>query len=327
MNAEERRIGFFVVAALAIFVFGFAGGTLSNRDTHGRRFSEERTSNSAYPLINPLLECDVSGDTLSDEFRPSLRAVQETVDRHIEAGDVSSVSVYFRDLNNGPWFGIGQDDAYAASSMLKVAHMMAVFKHAESDPELLQRVVEYTGRYRNDLQTITPEQVIVVGESYSVEELVERIILYSDNEALYLLRDKVPEAEADSVYADLGIEFTVQNEITVREYSSLLRVLFNASYLNEQFSSYALGLLTQTQFGDGLRAGVPSSVYVAHKFGERALQDQLNQLHDCGIIYYPDHPYLLCVMTRGEENEKLTSTIQDISFTVYSQMRAGFDIK
>ena len=41
------------------------------------------------------------------------------------------------------------------------------------------------------------------------------------------------------------------------------------------------------------------------------------QLHDCGIIYYPGNPYLLCVMTRGDSFGELSSTIRDISDIIY----------
>jgi hypothetical protein len=54
--------------------------------------------------------------------------------------------------------------------------------------------------------------------------------------------------------------------------------------------------------------------------GERELQNGIRQLHDCGIVYLESHPYLLCIMTRGYDFEKLSKIISMISSQVYSEM-------
>jgi beta-lactamase class A len=308
------------VITVVVFVFGALAGYLSAIHDPGS-FSEARTK-SRYTYINPLLECD-QGETLSSgEFKPSRAAVQEVIDQRIEAGDVSMVSVYFRDMNNGPWFGIDQNEAYAASSMLKVAHLMAVLKASEQDSTLLERELMYEHVYRTEPQTFVPRDRLIIGNEYTVKDLLERLIVYSDNEVLYLLQDKLPVADTTRFYAEIGMEFNVNNEISVKSYSSLFRILFNASYLSAENSEYALDLLTRTDFSYGLHSGVPVNIPVAHKFGERFLENPYNQLHDCGIVYYPNHPYLLCVMTRGSDPDKLVTTIKDISYTVYSQMQS-----
>ena len=69
--------------------------------------------------------------------------------------------------------------------------------------------------------------------------------------------------------------------------------------------------------------GVPFGIKVSHKFGERKNIDLANsdeQLHECGIIYFPKHPYLLCVMTRGENFQQMSSFIADTSRLVYGTM-------
>ena len=76
--------------------------------------------------------------------------------------------------------------------------------------------------------------------------------------------------------------------------------------------------LAQSDFNDGLRRGVPSSIAVAHKFGERFLESGERHLHDCGIIYHPTNPYLLCVMTRGTDFDALSALIGDISKEVFT---------
>jgi hypothetical protein len=44
------------------------------------------------------------------------------------------------------------------------------------------------------------------------------------------------------------------------------------------------------------------------------------QLHDCGIVYYPHKPYLLCVMTRGKSSDDNSKMIAEISKLVYREV-------
>ena len=97
-----------------------------------------------------------------------------------------------------------------------------------------------------------------------------------------------------------------------------------ASYLNEKYSEKALELLTRTEYKNGLVAAVPKEIVVAHKFGERNNVQSEKQLHDCGIIYYPDHPYLLCIMTRGSDYGTLEIAIQDVAVKVYRSLHASY---
>lgn len=64
---------------------------------------------------------------------------------------------------------------------------------------------------------------------------------------------------------------------------------------------------------------MPKDVEIAHKFGQRDVDGVgLKQLHDCGIVYHPDGPYLLCVMTRGFDYDILSNVIGEISKRTYN---------
>jgi hypothetical protein len=69
-------------------------------------------------------------------------------------------------------------------------------------------------------------------------------------------------------------------------------------------------------------AGVPPEIVVSHKFGERHFEGdvEIEQLHDCGIVYKPNHPYMLCIMTRGHDVRTLAPVIAQISKMVYSHV-------
>ena len=166
--------------------------------------------------------------------------------------------------------------------------------------------------------------VSIPNQKYTVDELIRRMIVYSDNMAYNLLNDNVNGSVVMSVYNDLGVDISSAqanpngNIISVTGYSSFFRILYNSSYLNRDMSEKALKYLSQSVFTQGLVAGVPNDIVVSHKFGERQYLDTgEKQLHDCGIIYDPDTPYLLCVMTRGNNFSNLISTIKNISNMVY----------
>jgi hypothetical protein len=109
--------------------------------------------------------------------------------------------------------------------------------------------------------------------------------------------------------------------LSVQTYESFFRILYNASYLSRNASNWALDILSKSEFETGLIAGVPQTIKVSHKFGEKSdARDGTVQLHDCGIVYYPNKPYLLCVMTKGPNIQLLDNVIAEISRITFSEV-------
>lgn len=197
---------------------------------------------------------------------------------------------------------------------------MSVYSAAEDDPGFLQKRVAYPGAPSPEEHFKAP--VIEAGTSYTVNELVRATLQNSDNNAAYLLAGLLGMESLDKSYSRLGIETPTSGQdytTTVRSYASFFRVLYTATYLDRNASEELLSILSETVFTQGIVAGVPKGIVVAHKFGERSLEDSSSvQLHDCGIVYAPGNPYLLCVMMRGYDFDTLANSIAAVSSLVYS---------
>ena len=167
-----------------------------------------------------------------------------------------------------------------------------------------------------------PEKEIEKGKSYSVSELLMAMIAESDNNAGNLLHLFIGEDKAVKVFKDLGLPMPEPADfMNVREYSRFYKELFDGFYLSRNSSEQALSLLKKTSFKKGLAAVLPDDMPIAHKFGELyGRNGKPNQLHDCGIVYYPGKPYLICVMAKGDDFEKLAEVIQSISLIAYQQL-------
>jgi beta-lactamase class A len=288
---------------------------------------------SGYQFINPLLDCEASGVSIETLITPFRSDIKSLVEQEKSNGTITDAAVYFRDLNNGPWFGINEWESYLPASLLKLPLMLNFYKLSESRPSLLALQIPFEKKYDLDIsQLYPPEQTIEPGRSYSIEELIRAAIIYSDNQAAELLRQEVPKALKQAGYlndpvnglnSDLSYLDSIlgknADHLSVREYGTFLRVLYNASFLERARSEHALDLLHQSTFRRGLVAGVPPDVRVAHKFGESGTPGQF-QLHDCGIIYHKIKPYILCVMTKGTDATKLPSVIERISAEVYKNV-------
>jgi len=278
-------------------------------------------------FTNPLLACgDI--DSLSVGLMQNLKdEVQSFFTKRISAGHVSHVSVYVRDLNNGPWFGLNEKEPLYPASLLKVPLLLAAYKVEEERPGFLDQEMNYTERLVDAPQLFPPSQPLTPG-TYTVRELLRRAIVFSDNNATALLAIAIGPETALKVFEDFGIEKPTPNvdyQMLVRTYASFFRVLYNASYLSRSHSEEALALLAEIDFEDGLVAGVPDGVPVAHKFGEREAFNAENgdiQLHDCGIVY-AESPYLICVMAQGNSTEGILPVIREISKKVYARIGDG----
>ena len=283
-----------------------------------------------FNFTNPLLLCDNTEPRKSVNLKPLENTLTSAIDNLIDDKNVAYISVYFRDLDKGRWTGVNENRAYSPASLLKVPTMMAFLKFAETNPKMLSKAVFYEGSFdKNKPEYFKPEKSIQAGHSYTIEELIQYMVAYSDNNATWLIFDNLNPKALEEIYSDLEIDLPTDKNaditdfMTTKLYARFFRVLYNTTYLNEEFSEKALSLLSNYAFPRGLVEGIPKNLPIAEKFGERniqvkALDGPKKELHDCGIIYYPGHPYILCVMTKGYNFDKLADAIKNISRVAYT---------
>ena len=329
-EAVKRQITAKRAGLVIVFIAGlFAGWMLRfllPEELPAMKKLEKHTGQ--FLFINPLLECESGEQYLSRGLKLFKGRVVELVDKKISEGKAEKIAVYFRDLNNGPFFQINRDEYFFPGSLLKIPILMGYLRQAEFNPLIFEKKIRFDGASFGVVQHIRPPEELMPGGSYSVRELLYRMIAYSDNYSARMLVESDAFDLRIKIYSDLGIALPEENAgmftMNIKDDASFFRVLFNASYLSKDMSNSALELMSQSAFRDGLVKGVPANVTVSHKFGERD-DGNVKQFHDCGIIYYPNYPYLLCVMTKGKDFDDLISVIEDVSKLTYeevdSQMR------
>jgi beta-lactamase class A len=281
-----------------------------------------------YQLVNPLLDCPNFPEGISSN-KAELKSNVEGLIRNWEQGKngVKMVAVHFRDLNNGPRFGVNTENQFIGASLMKTPVLIGFLKLQAKRPGILNEKVLYVAKPRqpgDPVQSLAPpENQLKSGVSYAVKELLEKMMVDSDNEASNLLQQAYEEVNVIQVLKEMGVPLLIKGGdgyLTVEDYSSIFRILFNATYLDAENSNYALSLMTRSRFQGGLPDGVTSGITIAHKFGERGF-GEARQFHHCGIVYYPKLPYLLCVMTDGTNQEKQIEAVKSISKAVFEQIR------
>ena len=288
-------------------------------------------------LINPLLDCTTfphrkeKGVYSFGYFADDIKDYVRKVTNHI---DIQNISIYFRDLANGSTFGVNQDVPFKPGSLLKVPLVIGYLKKSEKDPTILQKTIKFENEALlkiYDLQSQTPSKKLEIGKSYTIKELIEAAILRSDNVAANMLEHYDKRASMIQISGEMDIPIHTGipplRNITIKEYAGFFRMLYNASYLTHENSNYLLDLLTESEFKDGLLIGVDPGVVVAHKFGESIDREDpsIHFFSECGIVYYPKRPYLLCITMRGKNEAQLIKSIQEISALVFKKVRNYFE--
>ena len=296
----------------------YADNTFLSLDTEIRE-------NGNYQYINPLLQCDMGHEYISKyAISPFDSKVSDAINKEKIDNNISFASVYFRDLNNGSWFGINENEKFRPASLLKVVIMIYYFRLEEQKPGSLDKQFVYNGEDLGLIQNFKPSHQVEIGKKYSIRELIKYMIKYSDNKATAKLYEMIDGNKFINIFSTFGIHtptnFSDQEFLTIKQYASFFRVLFNASYVRDDLSEKALSLLTQTEFRDGIKGSIPGGVDVSNKFGEVILDSGVKELNDCGIVYYPKKPYLICIMTRGDDFSKMSKSIQKISKFVYDEV-------
>ncbi|HYC00021.1 MAG TPA: serine hydrolase [Candidatus Limnocylindrales bacterium] len=288
-----------------------------------------------YLYINPDHACGAPPVIRKTSYAELTARVQDIIAKDQAAGGLHVATVYFRDLRGGPVWGINESINFAPASLLKLPLVMALFSLNETMPGLLDTEIEFRRARLDQFEKLKQSDVPAVkleeGKRYTVAEFARNAIVFSDNLSYYTLVDYlsnvVPDGRAHILrtFQELGVinPRNINEEVvTARVYAALFRLLYNVSYLDADASDLLLGWLAESYFGAGLVAGLPKGTVVANKFGERTMPDGSQHLHDCGVIYFPDNPYLLCVMTKGRDQQELGRLIATISRMVWEELES-----
>lgn len=318
----------FLFSVFIFFVGLIAGIFFGNKVIFQKNLPKfEPTRQKGFQYISPLLYCETS-PAESNNFTKDLSSeLEQYITENQNNALVQNVSVYFRIPDFGDWIGINESEKYTPASLLKIPTMMVYYREAALDPTVLSKKLKFEEDYGNDMENLKPTNEMKKGEEYTVDDLINRMIANSDNSAKNLLSLNINADEFYSIFEEVGIGRLdyqkTEDFMDVKQYASFFRILYNASYLTREMSEKALNLLIKVEFDKGIAAGLPRTIQVAHKFGERSYGiNNVKQLHDCGIVYVPQHPYILCVMTRGNSFENLQKIIATISSKTYEAVIA-----
>jgi len=315
---NKLKLGLLITLALiSSFSLGFFTSKLvTPKNFESESIEAKEIREKGYTFINPLLECEY----INSQGNTKLKDIKNEIEKVVSTKSDQTISLYYRDLLNGPWYGYNENEAFAPQSLLKLPIIFAYLKIADEDPSILDKEILYKEKIDSNL---LDENNLEIGQSYNTNLLIQRTIQLSDNVSFELLVDNLPIKYVEQVHEDLNIPYPSKNTpndfVSVKSYSSIFRVLYNSSYLSRKNSEYLLSLLSESEFNKGLIAGVPENVIVAHKFGIKnaSEKEKTTQLHDCGVIYHPENPYLLCIMTKGTDQPAQTNTIKELSTAIY----------
>ena len=257
--------------------------------------------------------------------------------RRIASESGAEVAVAFRMLDGSGEMFIEPDKPFHAASTMKIPVMIELFRQVAAGQVSLEDQLTIRNEFRSIVDGSTyalsvdddsdREVYAAVGRTMTLRQLCELMITVSSNFATNLLIEKlgvekiraaVTRLGADGMQVLRGVEDDkafqkgLNNSTTARGLLILLERIANGKAVDPASDAKMVEILKRQKFNEGIPAGVPRGIAVAHKTGNIT---RIN--HDAAIVYTP-RPYVLVVLVRGIEDEKKSAAlIAEISRALY----------
>ena len=278
-----------------------------------------------FKLINPLLFADKTCE--SGNYKGLKIELQDAISRFKQNGILDNASVYIRVFGKGDFISINENAMFHPGSLIKLPILITYLKMEERNPGVLNKKLVFNLPKSGVPQQTYNSNQIVPGRTYSIKELLKYMIAYSDNNATFILNNNVDLDAFKKMFSDFGLVVPdvhdINYQISAKDYSAFLKVVYNSGYLKTEDSEFIAELLTECDFKDGIQSGLPNSIPLAHKFGEWGDRNnpEIHQLSESGIVYLDQTPYLLTIMTQGKDVKKLPDVLNAISKITYNNIK------
>ena len=244
-----------------------------------------------------------SAETQTSETTPAETTSAETTKAPVEIkiparymDAEGSVSLYYKDLRDGETLVFNPDEIQYAASMIKIVYIYALLSAADKDEADLDQTVIYNAEKM--YQTGSGNFASVAdGTEFSVWELIEHAVVYSDNTAygmllnLYgyrLFTDAMEEAGLPSVYRNWW-------RTPVGQYGQFFEVLYGYLTSGSENGEKLCGLMCRSTQTVMLKNALKPEK-VAHKYGW-----DVGSYCDGAVALNEAHPYIVVFMSNLDE--------------------------
>jgi beta-lactamase class A len=259
--------------------------------------------------------------------QPSAPDLKARIQKLIDSSG-AEVAVAVRSLDGRTQISIDPDKSFHAASTMKVPVMIELFRQAEAGTVKLDDQIPV----RNEFHSIVDGSVYQMdvsddsdgevykrtGKTMALRELCEAMITVSSNFAANLLIERLGANHVQATVERLGgtgvhvlrgvedqkaFDKGLNNVTTAGGLAALFEHLARGTAVSPKADAEMIAILKRQKFNDAIPAGVPEGTPVAHKTGT------ITKIHhDAGIVYGP-HPYVVVVLTRGIQDQKVSGPL------------------
>lgn len=245
-------------------------------------------------------------------------------------GITDNMSLYFEDLNHSEEIAFDPTRAWIPASIIKAFVLPEVFRQRQIGQ------INFDQKVTIVADNVVPTQMesdefptLTEGTVVTVRQLVEIMVIQSDNTAYNTLLDILDRRNINATLRHLGITETVVgqklnlddaqsqkdlavpgqqlNTTTVKDFSTLFGLLYDKEIAD---SNEILAIFKRQKINDMIPALLPKDTTVAHKTGT------WNPIfHDGGIVFKPDAPFLLTIFTNSND----PTAVAQLAKVAYSQ--------
>jgi len=247
-------------------------------------------------------------------------------------GVSDDMSLYFKDINAASEVSIAPTRPWIPASTIKAYVILEAFRQRRLGIIDFNQTITIIG------DNVVPTELetddcprLREGVEVTIKQLVECMIIQSDNTAYNTLVDVLDRRNINATLHDLGFTETVvgeklnlddnqsaldlqvagrqSNTTTAKDYASLFDLLYVQKIPQ---SDEILAIFKRQKINTMIPADIPEDIPVAHKTGEWAAA---SLYHDGGVIYKPNGPFILSVFTNSND----PSVVARLSRVAYYQ--------
>ncbi len=266
-----------------------------------------------FTLLDPLRQF-----VPAENYITNIQSLREYL-HQLEVKYPESISIYYENINSGSNISVNKDLRLFPASLSKLVQAILIVNKVEKGQMAFDQRLK---ALPEDLSSGSGELYKTIGESsLTVEELLQELIVNSDNTAQNIFRHYLDFSDYQDFQNNTGLQdlYNEKGFISSKEYTRILRVLYTSNFLKPENSQKILKYMSQSSFKDYLSQGIPDGVVFAHKYGENK---DYNIFADSGIVYVPGKPYMISVIIKGKDSSPETrvwaaSLMKEISQRAY----------